>query len=156
MGPSSLPQKGTEPPPQFSARFYCGQTAGCVKMPLGTDVGLSPGDFVLDGDPVHLPKSGRSPQNFRPMFIVSKRLDGSRCHLVRRYRRGSRDSVLDGHPAPLPTKGVEPPPQFSAPFYFYFPGDFVLDGDPAPLPFSKRRPGQRFITLQPQKSRGQQ
>ena len=46
-----LPQKGAEPPPQFSAHFYCGQTAGCIKMPLGTDVGLSPGDFVLDGDP---------------------------------------------------------------------------------------------------------
>jgi len=30
-------------PPQFSAHFYCGQTAGCNKMPLGTDVGLIPG-----------------------------------------------------------------------------------------------------------------
>jgi len=30
--------------------------AGCIKMPLGTDVGLSPVDFVLDGDPVPLPK----------------------------------------------------------------------------------------------------
>jgi len=25
--------------------------AGCIKMPLGMEVGLSPGDFVLDGDP---------------------------------------------------------------------------------------------------------
>ena len=47
----------------------CGQTAGCIKMPLGMEVGLSPVDFVLDGDP-----------------------------------------------APLRTKGVEPPPQFSAHF----------------------------------------
>jgi len=39
-GPSPLPQKG-EPPPQFSAHFYCGQTAGCIKMPLGMEVGLS-------------------------------------------------------------------------------------------------------------------
>jgi len=42
-------------PPQFSAHFYCGQTvasrAACVKMPLGMEVGLSPGDFVLDGNP---------------------------------------------------------------------------------------------------------
>ena len=32
--------------PQFSAHFYCGKTAGFMKMPLGTEVGLSPGDFV--------------------------------------------------------------------------------------------------------------
>ena len=49
---------GTQPPPpkrgkasQFSAHLYCGQTAGCINMPLGMEVGLSPGDFVLDGDP---------------------------------------------------------------------------------------------------------
>ena len=37
--------------PQFSAHFYCRQTAGCIKMPLGMEVDLSPGDCVLDGDP---------------------------------------------------------------------------------------------------------
>ena len=57
-GPSLPPQKGAEPPPQFSAHFYCGRMAGCIKMPLGTDVGLSTGDFVLDGDPVHPPQKG--------------------------------------------------------------------------------------------------
>ena len=31
-------------------------------MPLRMEVGLSPGDFVLDGDP--------APLNFRPMFII--------------------------------------------------------------------------------------
>ena len=59
---STLPQKGAEPPAQFSAHFYCGQTAACIKMPLGMEIGLSPGDFVLDGDP--------APLNFRPMFII--------------------------------------------------------------------------------------
>jgi len=39
-------------------------------MPLGTDVGLSPGDVVLDGDPVPSPKRGRSPTNFRPIFTA--------------------------------------------------------------------------------------
>ena len=33
-GHSSPPQKGAELP-QFSAHLYCGQTAGCTKMPLG-------------------------------------------------------------------------------------------------------------------------
>ena len=28
-------------------------------------------------------KNEAEPPNFRPMFIVAKRLDGSRCHLVR-------------------------------------------------------------------------
>jgi len=53
-------------------------------MPLGMDVGLSPGDFVLDGDPVPLPKKEAEAPNFRPMFIVAKRLDGLRCHLAGR------------------------------------------------------------------------
>ena len=47
-----LPKKG-QSPPQFSAHLYCGQMAGCIKMPLG--MGISPGDFVLDGDPVTYP-----------------------------------------------------------------------------------------------------
>jgi len=28
------------------AHVYCGQTAGWIKMPLGTEVGLGPGDIV--------------------------------------------------------------------------------------------------------------
>jgi len=38
------------PPPEkwgrgshISAHFHCGQTAGCIKMPLGMEVGFSPG-----------------------------------------------------------------------------------------------------------------
>ena len=30
-------------------------------MPLGMDVGLRPGDFVLNGDPTPLPKKGAEP-----------------------------------------------------------------------------------------------
>jgi len=52
-GPSSPSQKGQSP--QFLAHFYCGQTAGCVKMPLGMEVGLGLGDIVLDLDPAPLP-----------------------------------------------------------------------------------------------------
>jgi len=53
---------------QFSTHFYCGQTAGCIKMPLGMEVGFSPGEFVfvLDGDPAPSPNRGRSPlPNFK-------------------------------------------------------------------------------------------
>ena len=36
---SPLATKGVEHPPQFSAHFYCGHTAGCTKMPVGMDEG---------------------------------------------------------------------------------------------------------------------
>ena len=65
-------------------------------MPLGMEVGLGPGDFVLPGDPLPLPKKGDRAPNFRPMFIVAKRLHASRCHLVWRC---PGDFVLDGDPA---------------------------------------------------------
>jgi len=57
--PATLPKNGQSR--QFSAHFYCGETAGCIKMPLGMDVGFSPDDFVLNGDPASPPKKGRSP-----------------------------------------------------------------------------------------------
>jgi len=62
-----LPKKGAESP-QFSAHFYCGQTAGCIKMPLGMEVGLGPGHFVLHGDPVP-PKKGAQPTIFGPCLL---------------------------------------------------------------------------------------
>jgi len=31
---------------------YCGQTVTWIKMKLGMQIGLGPGDIVLDGDPV--------------------------------------------------------------------------------------------------------
>ena len=52
-------------------------------MPLGMEAGLSPGDFVLDGDPAPLPRKGAEPPpNFRLISIVAKRLDASICHSV--------------------------------------------------------------------------
>jgi len=84
-GPRSPPPKRGQSP-QFSVHF-CGQTAGCIKMPLCMEVGVGPSDFVkfgLDGDPAPpSPKRGRSPQ-FLAYVYCGKRLDASRCHLVRR------------------------------------------------------------------------
>jgi len=53
-------------------------------MPLGVEVGLSPGHIVIDGDLAPLSKKGAQPPNLRPIFIVAKRLYTSRWHLVRR------------------------------------------------------------------------
>jgi len=50
--------------------------AGWINMSLGMEVGLGPGHIVLDGD------TAPAPPNFRPMFIVAKRLGGSRWYLA--------------------------------------------------------------------------
>jgi len=71
--PALPPQRGTAP--QFSAHICSGQMAAWIKVSLGMELGIGPGDFVLDGDPAPRPQRGAEPPNFRPMFIVAKRLD---------------------------------------------------------------------------------
>jgi len=51
----------------------CGQTVGWIKMPFGTEVGLGPGDIVLNGDPAPPTKRGAAPHTFWLMSIVAKR-----------------------------------------------------------------------------------
>ena len=60
IGDPVPPPKGGGAPSQFSAHFYCGQMAGCMKMPLGIEVWFRPGEFVRWG-PSPSPKGGRSP-----------------------------------------------------------------------------------------------
>ena len=50
-GPSFPQKKGHTHPTQFLAHVYCGQTAGWMKTPFGTQVDLGPGHIVLDGVP---------------------------------------------------------------------------------------------------------
>ena len=77
-----LPPQNGGRAPQFSANVCCGQMAGWIKMALGTDVGLSPGHIVLDGDPAPLPKNGAEVPIFPPISTVAKLLAASRCHLI--------------------------------------------------------------------------
>jgi len=49
--------------------IYCGQTAGWIKMPLGTEVELGPGHIVLDGDPAAPRKEHSSPPLFAPCLL---------------------------------------------------------------------------------------
>ena len=62
----------------LSVTVYYGQTVGWIKMKLGMQVGLGAGNSVLDGGPAPPPQKGAETPNFQPMFIVAKRLDGSR------------------------------------------------------------------------------
>jgi len=74
-----LPQKGgmgTAQRPPILETCCCGQTAGSIKMPLGTIVGLGPGKTMLDANPAP-PPSGTVPlPKFWPMSFVAKQLDG--------------------------------------------------------------------------------
>jgi len=53
--PITPPQNGDTTPSYQPMSIMCGQTAGWIKMPLVTEVGIGPGNFVLDGDPAELP-----------------------------------------------------------------------------------------------------
>jgi len=66
----------------FNSGNKAHKTSRCIKMTLRMEVGLGPGDFVLDGDPAHPPQKGSRAPNFQPMAIVAKRLDALRCQLV--------------------------------------------------------------------------
>ena len=58
-------------PSHFSVHVYYDQTAGWIGIPLGMEVGLGPGDIVLDGDTA-LPstQSDTASPTFRPTALV--------------------------------------------------------------------------------------
>jgi len=58
--PASPPPKKGGTAPHFSARVYCGKTVGWIKMPLGTKVGLGPGNTVRCG-PSSTPQGAQPP-----------------------------------------------------------------------------------------------
>ena len=80
-GPSSPSPKTGAAAPYFRP-MYCGQTAGWIKMPLGTEVGLGLGHIVLNGNPAPLPRKRHSTPTFRSMSIVVKCINGLGRHLV--------------------------------------------------------------------------
>ena len=155
-----LPSPKTWQSPQFSANVYCGQTARWIKMTLGMEVDLSPGKIVLDADQAPPPPRGTVPSpNFRPMSVVAKRLDGSRCHLAGGRPR-PRPHCLMEIQLPSP-KGHSP--QFLAHVcygqtagWIKMPlgrelglgcGHNVLDEDPAPPPKRGTAPNFRPMSI---------
>ena len=59
--PLPLPKRGSGAFPQFSADVCCGQTAGWIKMPLCTKVGITPGHIVTWGPSSPFQKRAQSP-----------------------------------------------------------------------------------------------
>jgi len=118
-------------------------------MPLGTEVGLGPGDFVLDGDPAPPPQKGEEPtQIFGPCLLWPNGWidqDGT----WHRCRPQPRRLCVRWGPSPPPQRGRSLLPNFrpisivakrldasiNTPLgteVGLSPGDFALDGDPAP------------------------
>jgi len=116
-----------------------------IQMPLGMEVGLSPGDCYM-GTQLPSPKGGRVPQ-FLANVYCGQTAGWFNMALNMEVGLSPGHIVLHGDSAPLPKKGAEPP-KFSA--YFYCgqtagcikislgmevglgPDHTVLDRDPAP------------------------
>ena len=160
--PSPPSQKEGGAPLQFSARVYCVQTAGWIKMVLGMELGLGPGDFVLDGVPAPLSqKWAETPPQFSVHFLGQtagciKMPHGMDVGLI------PGDFVLyrDIWGLSLPSPKRSGAPKFLAHVYCgqtagwikmvlgmelgLGPVDFVLDGDPAPLHQKTTEPSPQF------------
>ena len=64
----ATPIKRAHHPTKFLAHVYCGQMAGWMKTPLGTEVDLGPGHIVLTRS--QLPRKGHSsPPLFGPCVL---------------------------------------------------------------------------------------
>jgi len=80
---------------------YCGQTVGWNKMPVGTEVGLGPGNIVLSRDPAPPRKKGTAAPYFSAHVYCNQTAGWIRIPLDGDVGLDSGDIVLDGDPAPL-------------------------------------------------------
>ena len=76
--------------PQFSAHICCGQMAGWIKMTLGTEVGLSPSDIVLHGDPA-TPLKVHGPQFSAHVYC------GQTAGWMKMHALGTEVDISPGH-----------------------------------------------------------
>ena len=82
-----------------------------MKLVFGTEVGLSPGDFVLDGGPSPLPQKGRSPPlpKSSAHFYCGETAACIKMPLGIELGLDPGDFVLDGNSVVPPQKGGGPP-----------------------------------------------
>jgi len=70
-------------------------------MPLVTEVGIGPGDFVLDADPAELPQKGHKPYTQLLAHVCCDQTAGLiNMPLGTEVGLGPGDLALDGDPAP--------------------------------------------------------
>jgi len=103
--PAPPPLKGHSPP--FLANVRCGQTAEWTKMPLGMEVGLSPGNYVRWG-PSYPQKKGHTHSiQFLAHVYCGHTAGWIKMSLCTEVNLGPGDVVLDGVAAP-PKSGTAP------------------------------------------------
>jgi len=111
MGPSSSPlPKKAQPPIFVPCLLWRNGWIDQGTTWYGDRLGLGPDHIVLDGDPAPPPKKGHSPPHFSAyvyLFIVAKRLDGSRHATWYEGRPRPGNIVLHGDTA-VP-KGAQSP-----------------------------------------------
>jgi len=73
--------------------------AGWIKISLGREVGLSPSDIVLDGDPAPLPIMGGAPQ-FSAHVYCGQTAGWTKMPLSTEVDLNQGHIVLDGNPTP--------------------------------------------------------
>jgi len=103
-----LPKGGGSP--QFSAHLYCAQTAGCIKMPLCTEVGLDPSDTVRWGPSTPpkkgaLSRGGAEPPIFGPCLLWPNVWHGGRPRPCPHCVRWAPSSPSPKGAQPLPIFG---------------------------------------------------
>jgi len=81
-------------------------------MPLGMEVGLGPGDFVLDRDPAPLPRKGGEAPKFSAHVYCGQTAGWIKMALGTEVCLSPGDFVLDGDPGPSPKGGRAPSPIF--------------------------------------------
>ena len=87
--------------------------AGWTKMPLGMEVGLGPGDFVLDGDPAPPEKKVTAPTHrFLADVYCGQTAELIKMPLGTNIGLGPGDIVLHGDPALLKKEGDTAIPNF--------------------------------------------
>ena len=78
---------------------------------FGTQVGLGPGDDVMDGDPALIPQRGRAPQ-FSAHTCCAQTAGWMKMPLGTKVDIDPGHIVLDGDPATPSAKGAQQPPTF--------------------------------------------
>ena len=75
------------------------------------DVGLSPGDFVLDGEPVPSPRQGGGPPKFSAHVYCGQTAGWIKMPLGMEVGLGLRHIMFDVDPATFRKKGTPTPTQ---------------------------------------------
>jgi len=94
------------------ALVYCGQTVGRIKMKVGMQVGLVPGDFVLDGDPASPPQKGGGVTQIYGHLYCGQTAGWTKIVVGMDVGLSPGDFMLDGDLARSPKGGGAPSPIF--------------------------------------------